>query len=69
MQVTRDPARQAHYDGTMLNAVRAVNEALIQLDWLINATPSGEVRNKLTDANVFVMQAQAALQETHGAPR
>ncbi len=31
------------------------------LERLINRTPTSENRNKLTDANIFLMQAQAAL--------
>lgn len=32
-------------------------------EWLVLATPSGEVRNKLTEVNIHLMAAEAALKE------
>lgn len=40
----------------------SLSEIRHQLEMLINATPSGQCRNILCDANILLMQAQVAQQ-------
>jgi hypothetical protein len=42
---------------------KAITRALLDLDFLILSTPTGELRNKLTEANMALMQAQELFSE------
>lgn len=57
-------AREAVVDNTMRRMVRTIeNDLTPDLEMIINATPSGERRNKITDANIYIGRAQAILKE------
>lgn len=41
-------------------AHRLIKRAQLLLDFPINATPSGDLRNRMTDINIHVMSANSA---------
>ena len=46
----------------LMIAQRHLSRTLNELDWLINNTPTGDLRNKLCDANIHAMFCADALQ-------
>ena len=40
-----------------------IQTILMNLDWLINATPTSEIRNKLTEINIELLKLEEFIQK------
>lgn len=47
---------------SLMIAKRHLSRALDELEWLINAVPTGSIRDKLCDANIRARACQVALE-------
>lgn len=61
---TRTPEdyRRESRNIALLLAKKYLSQALGELEYLVNATPTGDRRNALTDANITLTQADQFLQ-------